>query len=94
MRRLFKAGPHSIHANLTPLIDVTFLLIVFFMLVLQITDLDHVDMALDHDVGTHDGRVQRRRARPVHEHQLQAEGPVRCDARVSRQRSGRCLSPQ
>ena len=46
MRRLFKAGPHSIHANLTPLIDVTFLLIVFFMLVLQITDLDPIDMAL------------------------------------------------
>ncbi len=46
MSLLFKRGPHAIHANLTPLIDVTFLLIVFFMLVLQITDLDNVEMAL------------------------------------------------
>ncbi len=46
MSLLFKRVPHAIHANLTPLIDVTFLLIVFFMLVLQITDLDNVDMDL------------------------------------------------
>ncbi len=46
MRRLFPTGPHSIQANLTPLIDVTFLLIVFFMLVLQITDLDNVELDL------------------------------------------------
>ncbi len=46
MSPLRKTGPHAIHANLTPLIDVTFLLIVFFMLVLQITDLDNIDMAL------------------------------------------------
>ena len=46
MSRLFKTGPHSIQANLTPLIDVTFLLIVFFMLVLQITDLDSAEMDL------------------------------------------------
>ena len=46
MRRLFPTGPHSIQANLTPLIDVTFLLIVFFMLVLQITDLDNAEMDL------------------------------------------------
>lgn len=33
-------------ANLTPMIDVTFLLIVFFVLVSQIVDLENVDMEL------------------------------------------------
>ena len=46
MSRLFKTGPHAIQANLTPLIDVTFLLIVFFMLVLKIPDLDSAEMDL------------------------------------------------
>ncbi len=35
-----------IHANLTPMIDVTFLLIVFFVLVSQIVEVENVDLEL------------------------------------------------
>ncbi len=38
----------SLHANMTPMIDVTFLLIVFFVLVSQIVDQDIVPMDLPH----------------------------------------------
>ncbi len=38
-----KKQPARVHANLTPLIDVTFLLIVFFVLVAQITNSQIVD---------------------------------------------------
>lgn len=36
----------GVHANLTPMIDVTFLLIVFFVLVSQIVEVEHVDLRL------------------------------------------------
>ena len=42
----FKRGNAQVQANITPMIDVTFLLIVFFILVSQIVDLDSVDMEL------------------------------------------------
>ena len=35
-----------IHANLTPMIDVTFLLIIFFVLVSQIVEVENVDLGL------------------------------------------------
>ncbi|MFK7961707.1 MAG: ExbD/TolR family protein [Phycisphaerales bacterium] len=41
-----RRGPVRVHANLTPMIDVTFLLIVFFVLVSQIVETEHVDMDL------------------------------------------------
>ena len=41
-----KRGPAQIEANLTPMIDVTFLLIVFFVLVSQIVELENVDLQL------------------------------------------------
>ena len=41
-----KRGPARVEANLTPLIDVTFLLIVFFVLVSQIVELENVDLDL------------------------------------------------
>jgi len=44
--RAFARGPASIEANLTPMIDIVFLLVVFFVLVSQIVDLDTVDMDL------------------------------------------------
>lgn len=44
----------KIAASLTPMIDVTFLLIVFFVLVSQIVDLDQVDMDLPKPIG-HEG---------------------------------------
>ena len=43
-RRRFPAA--SIEANLTPMIDVSFLLIVFFVLVSRITDAEQAPMAL------------------------------------------------
>ena len=46
MSATFKRGVTSIEANLTPLIDVTFLLIVFFVLVSQIVEVENVDMDL------------------------------------------------
>ncbi|MBT8486723.1 MAG: biopolymer transporter ExbD [Phycisphaerales bacterium] len=46
MSRLHRRGPAELHANLTPMIDVTFLLIVFFVLVSQIVEVENVDMSL------------------------------------------------
>lgn len=46
MSRILTRGPVPIAANLTPMIDVVFLLVVFFVLVSQIVDLDRVDMDL------------------------------------------------
>ena len=44
MPRIHKRGPAEIHANLTPMIDVTFLLIVFFVLVSQIVEVENVEI--------------------------------------------------
>lgn len=41
-----KRGLARVEANLTPMIDVVFLLIVFFVLVSQIVDLENVEMQL------------------------------------------------
>jgi biopolymer transport protein ExbD len=41
-----RRGPADIHANLTPMIDVTFLLIVFFVLVSQIVEVENVELEL------------------------------------------------
>jgi biopolymer transport protein ExbD len=46
MSATFKRGVTSIQANLTPMIDVTFLLIVFFVLVSQIVEVENVEMEL------------------------------------------------
>lgn len=43
---LLPRPPVRVHANLTPMIDVTFLLIVFFVLVSQIVETEHVDLEL------------------------------------------------
>lgn len=44
--RVHRRGPASITANLTPLIDMSFLLIVFFILVAQFSDRQRVPMDL------------------------------------------------
>jgi biopolymer transport protein ExbD len=41
-----RTDPPKIHANLTPMIDVTFLLIVFFVVVSQIVETEHVELDL------------------------------------------------
>lgn len=59
---IFKRGNASIQANLTPMIDVTFLLIVFFVLVSQIVEVEHVTMNLpapDEPVSERAGEEQR-----------------------------------
>jgi biopolymer transport protein ExbD len=44
--RIHSRGPAHIEAQLTPLIDMAFLLIVFFVLVSQVTGAEFVEMAL------------------------------------------------
>lgn len=44
MSVVHQRGPARIEANMTPMIDVTFLLIVFFVLVSQIVETDRVDL--------------------------------------------------
>jgi len=46
MSRGYRRGPTTTRANLTPMIDVTFLLIVFFVLVSQIVEVENVAMRL------------------------------------------------
>ena len=46
MSVLFKQDRGQVQANLTPMIDVTFLLIVFFVLVSQIVEVENVDLDL------------------------------------------------
>ena len=46
MSAIFKRGNARIQANLTPMIDVTFLLIVFFVLVSQIVEVENVKLQL------------------------------------------------
>ena len=46
MSRVYQRGPAAITANLTPMIDMTFLLIVFFVLVSRIVDAENVEMSL------------------------------------------------
>ena len=46
MSALFRQERGQVHANLTPMIDVTFLLIVFFVLVSQIVEVENVDLDL------------------------------------------------
>ena len=46
MSTIFPRGNAAVESNLTPMIDVTFLLIVFFVLVSQIVEVENVDLAL------------------------------------------------
>ncbi len=46
MSKIHKRGTVGVHANLTPMIDVTFLLIVFFVLVSQIVEVENVELRL------------------------------------------------
>ncbi|MBM4106330.1 MAG: biopolymer transporter ExbD [Phycisphaerae bacterium] len=46
MSRVFRRGPAVVEANLTPMIDMTFLLIVFFVLVSRISEVENVRMEL------------------------------------------------
>jgi len=46
LSRIYKRGDVQLQANLTPMIDVTFLLIVFFVLVSQIVEVENVDLRL------------------------------------------------
>jgi biopolymer transport protein ExbD len=46
MSTAFRHDRGQVHANLTPMIDVTFLLIVFFVLVSQIVEVENVDLDL------------------------------------------------
>jgi biopolymer transport protein ExbD len=44
--RIHRRGPSSFEANMTPLIDMAFLLIVFFVLVSQVASAEFVELAL------------------------------------------------
>lgn len=46
MSHVYRRSTTKLNANLTPMIDVTFLLIVFFVLVSQIVEVESVDLAL------------------------------------------------
>ncbi|HAW95762.1 MAG: hypothetical protein CMJ33_06195 [Phycisphaerae bacterium] len=46
MSRLHERGPARIEANLTPMIDITFLLVVFFVVVSTISEVESVEMEL------------------------------------------------
>ena len=46
MSRIHKRGAARIEANLTPMIDMTFLLVVFFVLVSTISEVESVEMQL------------------------------------------------
>jgi biopolymer transport protein ExbD len=46
MTRLHERGPAQIEANLTPMIDITFLLVVFFVVVSTISEVESVEMQL------------------------------------------------
>jgi biopolymer transport protein ExbD len=46
MSSVHRRGPAAIEANLTPMIDMTFLLVVFFVLVSQISEVEVVEMEL------------------------------------------------
>ncbi len=46
MTRLHERGPARIEANLTPMIDITFLLVVFFVVVSTISEVESVEMEL------------------------------------------------
>lgn len=46
MSLLHRRGPVRVSADLTPMIDVTFLLIIFFVLVSQIVEVENVDLSL------------------------------------------------
>ena len=50
MSKVHTRGPAPLRANLTPMIDVTFLLIVFFVLVSQIVEVENVDLDLPRPV--------------------------------------------
>ena len=46
MSAIYKRGLSKVEANLTPMIDMTFLLIVFFVLVSQVVDNESADLEL------------------------------------------------
>lgn len=46
MSRVHQRGPATISANMTPMVDVVFLLIIFFVLVAQITSSERVELTL------------------------------------------------
>ena len=46
MSLVHRKGPARIDANLTPMIDMTFLLVVFFVVVSQISEIENVEMEL------------------------------------------------
>jgi biopolymer transport protein ExbD len=50
MSKVYPRGNAEVRANLTPMIDITFLLIVFFVLVSQIVEVENVEMNLPEPV--------------------------------------------